>query len=168
MASKFQHGELRTIMSRFCTGVVVVTSRQEDKPIGFTAQSFVSLSLDPPLVAICPAKSSLTWPRIRDSGVFCINVLSAAQLDLCHTFARSGTKDKFAKLEWHPGVTGSPILKNVIAHVECRLSAEYDAGDHHIAVGLVEELSSRNANANPLLFYGAGYGTFEPLSQGPE
>jgi flavin reductase (DIM6/NTAB) family NADH-FMN oxidoreductase RutF len=70
---------LKETLARFCTGVVLITGRDGEEPAGFTAQSLVSVSLDPPLVSFCPAKTSESWPRIRRSGRFCVNVLSQAQ-----------------------------------------------------------------------------------------
>ena len=107
--------------------------------MGFAAQSFVSLSMDPPLVALCPAKTSTSWPKIRDSGSFCINILASDQQAVCDAFARSGG-NKFEGLNWSAGVTGSPILEGVLAYVDCSMEAEHDAGDHTIAVGRVQAL----------------------------
>ena len=149
----------RDTMSRFCTGVVVAAGCHDGVPAGFAAQSFLSLSLDPPLVALCPARTSTSWPAIRDSGSFCINVLSAAQKSVCDAFARSGG-DKFAGLDWHPGVTGSPVLDGVVAYVDCDLEAEHDAGDHTIAIGRVRDLGVLDAES-PLLFFRGGYGSFQ-------
>jgi 3-hydroxy-9,10-secoandrosta-1,3,5(10)-triene-9,17-dione monooxygenase reductase component len=148
----------RQTMGQFCTGVVAVTGCLDGQPLGFAAQSFVSLSLDPPLVAVCPAKTSTSWPGIRDSGSFAINILAADQRPVCDVLARSGG-DKFAALGWRAGETGSPILEGIIAWVECRIEAEHEAGDHTIAVGRVVGLE-RCSEAGPLLFYAGKYGEF--------
>jgi flavin reductase (DIM6/NTAB) family NADH-FMN oxidoreductase RutF len=155
--------QFRDTMSRFATGVVLVTGVDDGVPVGFAAQSFVSLSLDPPLVAVCPARTSTSWPRVRASGHFCINVLGADQKPLCDAFARSGG-DKFAGVGWRPGVTGAPIVDDVLAWVDCELEAEHEAGDHTIAVGRVRELAAREGEAAPLLFFGGGYGGFSALA----
>ena len=152
--------QFRATMSHFCTGVVVATACLNGEPVGFAAQSFVSLSLDPPLVALCPAKTSTSWPKIREAGHFCINMLSASQQSICDAFARSGG-DKFSGLEWQPGLTGSPVLSGILAYADCVLEAEHDAGDHTVAIGRVEELRTIEAGT-PLLFFRGGYGTFEP------
>lgn len=151
----------RDVVGRFCTGVVVVTGTDGDTPVGFSAQSFVSLSLDPPLVAVCPARTSSSWPRIRTGGRFCVNVLGADQRRLCETFARRGV-DKFAGVPWRPGVTGAPVLDGVLAWIDCELEAEHEGGDHTIAVGRVRALEVANEDAAPLLFYRGGYGAFAP------
>jgi 3-hydroxy-9,10-secoandrosta-1,3,5(10)-triene-9,17-dione monooxygenase reductase component len=151
----------RNTLSQFCTGVVVATGVLDGQPAGFAAQSFTSLSLDPPLVAVCPGKSSTSWPKLRRSGSFCINVLSAQQKAVCDQFAKPG---QFADIPWRAGVTGSPILDGVIAYIDCNLEAEHDAGDHVIAVGRVRDLQILDANAEPLLFFRGAYGRFAPLS----
>lgn len=148
----------RTTLGQFASGVVIATGTDADGPAGFAAQSFVSLSLEPPLVALCPARSSTSWPRLRQSGSFCINILGADQQGVCAAFARSGG-DKFQGLGWRPGVTGSPVLDDVLAFVDCNLEAEHDAGDHTIAVGRVRDLSVIDGNRAPLLFFRGQYGS---------
>jgi flavin reductase (DIM6/NTAB) family NADH-FMN oxidoreductase RutF len=158
----FDARALRDTMGQFCTGVVIATGCLNGEPAGFAAQSFVSLSLDPPLVALCPGKASTSWPKIRDSGSFCINVLSSDQKHICDVFAQSGI-DKFAKFAWKPGVTGSPLLEGVLAHVECDLETEHEAGDHTIAVGRIRSIDVLRDEAPPLLFFRGTYGNFEPF-----
>lgn len=153
---------LRDTLGRFCTGVVLATGCHQGRPTGFAAQSFVSLSLDPPLVALCPAKTSKSWPVLRDAGSFCVNVLGVDQKPLCDAFARSGG-DKFDGVAWRAGVTGAPIVDGVLAYVDCELVAEHDAGDHTIAVGRVRDLAVLDAERAPLLFFGGGYGAFDAL-----
>ena len=156
----FDDRAFRTSMGHFCTGVVIATGCLDGEPAGFAAQSFSSLSLDPPLVALCPGKTSTSWPKLRDSGSFCINILAAHQKPVCDVFAQTGI-DKFASLDWEAGTTGSPVLAEVIAYIDCELEAEYDAGDHTIAVGRVRDFKIFNAESAPLLFFRGGYGRFE-------
>ncbi|MDA8033151.1 MAG: flavin reductase family protein [Actinomycetota bacterium] len=151
--------QFREVLGHFSTGVVVVTASAPDGPAGMTCQSVVSLSLDPPLVLFCPAKSSTSWPRIRAAGHFCLNILAADQEAVCARFARSGG-DKFAGLAVTPGTTGAPVLAGTLAHVEATLAAVHDGGDHEIAIGTVVDLSVRR-DARPLVFYRGG---FLPLS----
>jgi flavin reductase (DIM6/NTAB) family NADH-FMN oxidoreductase RutF len=160
--SEIDQRVFRDTMGQFCTGVVIATGCREGQPAGFAAQSFSSVSLEPPLVVLCPAKTSTSWPKLRDSGSFCINILSEDQKAVCDVFAQSGV-DKFASLDWSPGLTGSPVLADVIAYVDCELHAEHDAGDHTLAVGLVREVSIVNPDKAPLLFFRGGYGQFEGL-----
>ena len=144
-------------MGRFATGVTVVTAVAGGEPIGFTCQSFVSLSLEPPLVALAPAKSSTSWPRMAAAGAFCINVLAADQVGLARAFASSGS-DKFAGVEWSLGSLGAPVIGNVLAWAQCVLELVHDAGDHEIVVGRVADLGT--GEGSPLVYY---RGTFVRL-----
>ena len=155
--SQFDAREFRTTLGQFASGVVVATGCLEGEPAGFAAQSFTSLSLEPPLVALCPARSSRSWPKLRDSGSFCINILSESQRAVSELFARTGI-DKFADLRWRPGITGSPVLADALAYVDCELREEHDAGDHTIAVGRVRDLGVLDADAGPLVFFRGAYG----------
>lgn len=146
---------LKDVVGHFATGVVVLTGMAGDDPTGFTAQSFVSLSLAPPLVLVCPARTSSTWPRLRSAPSVCLNVLAEDQQGLSDRFARSA--DKFAGVEWSRSPGGAPVLSGVCAWIEGRLVHEYDGGDHTIAVLEVTDLDSRPV-ARPLLFHRAGYG----------
>ena len=159
MGQSFDQRELRNAMGNFCTGVVIATGMHDGAPAGFAAQSFVSLSLDPPLVALCPGKNSSSWPKLRDSGSFCINILSAAQRPICDAMAQSGG-DKFAGIEWRTGAIGAPIIEGVIGYVDCHLVAEHDAGDHTIAIGEIADFAVGDAEAAPLLFFRGAYGSF--------
>jgi flavin reductase (DIM6/NTAB) family NADH-FMN oxidoreductase RutF len=152
----------RSTLSHFCSGVVIATGTLRGTPAGFAAQSFSSLSLDPPLIALFPAKTSTSWPKLRDSGSFCINILGARQKAVCDLFAKTGV-DKFAELAWRPGVTGSPVLEGVLAYIDCDLEAEHDAGDHTIAIGRVRDLEILEPDGAPLLFFRGRYGQFEEL-----
>jgi 3-hydroxy-9,10-secoandrosta-1,3,5(10)-triene-9,17-dione monooxygenase reductase component len=160
--AEFDVRAFRDTMGQFCTGIVVVTGCTDGQPAGMAAQSFVSLSLDPPLVAVCPARTSTSWPKVRASGNFCINVLGAHQKPLCDLFARSGG-DKFARVSWRRSVTGSPVLDGIVGYVDCVLEAEHDAGDHVIAVGRVRDFATLDAEAAPLVFFRGRYGQFAPL-----
>ena len=154
--SEFDAREFRTTLGQFASGVVVATGCLDGEPAGFAAQSFTSLSLDPPLVALCPAASSQSWPKLRDSGSFCINILAEGQQAVSDVFARTGI-DKFADLEWRAGATGSPILAGALAFIDCELVEEHDAGDHTIAVGRVRDLGILNAAKGPLVFFRGAY-----------
>ena len=154
-------GLLREVLGHFATGVTVVTALVDGAPVGFTAQSFQSLSLDPPLVSVSPARTSTTWPRIRDTGRFCVNVLAADQGALSRRFA-DPSADRFAGTRWSPSPAGSPVLDGVLAWVDCALAGELPGGDHTIALGRVLDLRAR-PEAAPLLFYrGRFAGLAEP------
>jgi flavin reductase (DIM6/NTAB) family NADH-FMN oxidoreductase RutF len=153
---------MREVLGHFVSGVVVVTAQGPDGPLGFTCQSFASLSLDPPLISFAPSRTSSTWPRIREVGRFCVNILAADHQEISNAFARSGT-DKYAGMHWRPAPSGAPILDGVSAWIDCTLWAEYDGGDHTIVVGRVTDLGAEPARL-PLTFYRGGYGIIPPAA----
>lgn len=161
--SEWDSRTFRNTMGQFCTGVVIATGTLRGEPAGFAAQSFVSLSIDPPLIALCPGKGSSSWPKLRESGKFCINVLAEDQKPVCDIMAKTGI-DKFASIAWRAGRTGSPILDGVIAWIDCELVAEHDAGDHTIAIGRVVDLGVNAPGKLPLLFFQGRYGNFKNLA----
>ncbi|SEP11816.1 flavin reductase family protein [Trujillonella endophytica] len=147
---------MRDVLGHFASGVIVVTAATEGGPIGFTCQSFSSLSLDPPLIALAPARTSRTWPRLRALGRFCVNVLAEDQHGLSTTFAGSAP-DRFAGVAWRASRQGQPVLDGVVAWIDCALWAEYDGGDHTLVAGRVLDLGADPAR-RPLLFHRGGYG----------
>jgi flavin reductase (DIM6/NTAB) family NADH-FMN oxidoreductase RutF/DNA-binding IclR family transcriptional regulator len=159
----FDSNRFRQVFGRFPTGVVVVTAIDSDgQPAGMAVGSFTSVSLEPPLLAFFPTKSSSSFPRIRSSGSFCINVLAANQEPVCRTFATKGA-DKFSGLTWRPAGSGSPILNGVVAWMDCDVEKIESAGDHFIVLGRVRDLDVGAAEL-PLLFFQGGYGHFSSLS----
>jgi len=155
---------MREVLGYFVSGIVVVTAVGPDGPLGFTCQSFASLSLDPPLVTFSPARTSSTWPRIRAAGAFCVNVLAADHEHYSAGFARTGV-DKFAGVDWRPAASGAPRLAGVSAWIDCTLWNEYDGGDHTIVIGRVHDLGADPVRL-PLLYYRGRYGlTADPRNQ---
>ncbi|QNG20135.1 flavin reductase family protein [Rhodococcus triatomae] len=150
---------LRSVMSNFCTGVTVITAHDGSVPLGFACQSLTSVSLDPPLVSFCPARTSRSWPRLREVGTLCINVLAHDQRPECASFATSGD-DKFAGIDWTRAGNGAPALSGALARIEVTVEDEHDAGDHTIVVARVGNLEVLREDG-PLLFYRGGYGRFE-------
>ena len=150
---------MREVMGHFASGVTVVTAVTDDGPVGFTCQSFSSLSLDPPLVVFAPGRTSRTWPLLRDIGRFCINVLAEGQDAVSQDFARSGA-DRFAGVRWTPSAHGSPVLDDVVAWIDAELWAEYDGGDHTLAVARVLDLGAE-PNRRPLLYHRGAYGLLQ-------
>jgi 3-hydroxy-9,10-secoandrosta-1,3,5(10)-triene-9,17-dione monooxygenase reductase component len=149
---------MRDVLGTFTTGVVVVTALG-DRPLGFTCQSFASLSLEPPLVSFSPARASTTWPHIREVGTFCVNVLAHDQYELSELFALPGA-DRFAEVSWTPSPRGAPILDGVSAWVDCELATEYDGGDHTIVIGAVRALHA-DPHRHPLIYYRGRYAPSE-------
>ena len=159
----FDSKRFRHVLGHFPTGVAVVTALPPDgKPAGMAVGSFTSVSLDPPLVAFLPDKSSSSWPRIEEAGSFCVNILGSEQESVCRTFAVKGG-DKFAELGWRKAGSGSPLLDGVVAWIDCDIETVHEAGDHYIVIGRVRDLDVAEQNL-PLLFFQGGYGRFTPLS----
>jgi flavin reductase (DIM6/NTAB) family NADH-FMN oxidoreductase RutF len=164
MTSMFNTIQFKEAMSRFVTGVTIVTALEEGTPVGFSCQSFVSLSLDPPLVALAPAKTSTSWPRIARARTFCVNVLSDRQSEVCRNFAVSGG-DKFVGVLWHPAdIGGAPIIEGSLAWIDCELELVHDAGDHELVIGKVLKLEL--GEGEPLVYYRSGFAQLTELDPG--
>jgi len=150
----------RTVLGRLPTGVVVVAGGEHEHPSALVVGSFMSVSLEPPLVAVCVAQTSTSWPAIEASGNFCANILGEGQEELAKRFARSGG-DKFAGVGWTPApATGSPLLDDVAAWIDCRIYKRYEAGDHWLVLGEVLELHGL-AESGALVFHS---GVIRPLT----
>jgi flavin reductase (DIM6/NTAB) family NADH-FMN oxidoreductase RutF len=157
---KIDQAWFRRVLGHFPTGVVIVTAMSGDTPAGLSVGSFLSVSLDPPLVAVLPARTSTSWPKIAAARSFCINVLHASHQDLCRRFAVSGG-DKFAGVPWHPAPSGAPVLDGALAWIDCEHDRSIDAGDHLIVLGQVRVLDvDTRQDPAPLIFFQGGYGTF--------
>jgi 3-hydroxy-9,10-secoandrosta-1,3,5(10)-triene-9,17-dione monooxygenase reductase component len=142
--------EYRHVMGHFATGVVVLTGLDGAQPAGMTCQSFVSLSLDPPLILVAPAKSSTSWPKVSSSDHFAVNMLSADQEGLARHFAVSGG-DKFAGVEWEPSTNGAPRLPGILAWIDATVKDVFPGGDHLLVTARVTDFSV--VGGGPLLFY---------------
>lgn len=137
---------LRNAFGTFMTGVTVVTARDENgDPLGFTANSFTSVSIDPPLVLVCLAKSSKNYVALVNAAGFAVNVLSEIQIEISNTFARP-VDDRFASVAWRKGSGGAPILNDVSAWFECAMYKTVDAGDHMILIGEVVDFDHTAAS----------------------
>lgn len=148
----------RKAMGHYPTGVVVVASLADDKPVGLAIGSFFSVSLDPPLIGFCVARTSSSWPRIEPTGVFGITVLAEDQQETSGRFA-SSVEDKFAGETWVPApVTGAPLLQGGVGHIDCELYSVQDGGDHLIVLGRVRFLDIHRPDTGPLLFFRGAYG----------
>jgi flavin reductase (DIM6/NTAB) family NADH-FMN oxidoreductase RutF len=149
----------RTVLGHLPTGVVVVAARSRDGLVGMAANSITSVSLRPPLVSICPARTSSTWPRIRAAGRFCISILADHHEQTSRQFA-AARDDRFAGVPWHERLSG-PALDDAVAWLDCELHAEFAAGDHTIAVARVLDLSAAD-DGQALVFFRGRYGRFTP------
>lgn len=147
---------LRRAMGCYATGITVVTARAPDgEPVGLTANSFTSVSLEPPLLLVCPALSAATTQVLLEADHFAVNVLSDKQADLSRLFATKGT-DRFAETQfetWHHDV---PIIRDALANFECQRYSVADGGDHAILVGQVEHVRFAE-EGDPLLYFRGEY-----------
>lgn len=141
----------RQVLGHFATGVTVITGLDGDEPIGFACQAFAALSLEPPLVLFCPARTSTTWSRLATTGRFCANILAAEQRDVARRFGVSGS-DKFAGLGWSADPDGLPILAGVLTWASCTVQTVHAEGDHYVVVARIARLGDCIAG-DPLLFY---------------
>lgn len=157
-SSTFDAAKFRQVLGHFPTGVTVITSTEDGKPVGFAVGSFASLSLDPPQVLFCAGKTSSTWPKIEASGKFCVNVLADDQEDICRVFASKAT-DKFAEIGWKHTGNGSPVIAGVLAYIDCDIAQVIESGDHFIVIGSVTDLDVLH-EGGPLVFFRGGYGRF--------
>jgi 3-hydroxy-9,10-secoandrosta-1,3,5(10)-triene-9,17-dione monooxygenase reductase component len=148
----------RHVLGHLPTGVTVVTANGGDGPLAMSANSVTSVSLHPPMILFCPAKSSTTWPGIRQSGRFCVNIFAAHHEEASRRFSARGV-DRFAGVAWH-GRPSGPALDDAVAWIECTIDAVHEAGDHLIVVGVVDELATREDANAPLVFFRGRYGHF--------
>ncbi|MFG1694875.1 flavin reductase family protein [Nonomuraea sp. NPDC049309] len=154
----------RRALAVHAAGVVVITAQNDGVPVGMTATSFSSVSLEPPLVSFYVDQSSTTWPWLRSADHFAVNILSADQADLAARFARKGI-DRFAPpTRWRPGPLGAPLLQDVCAHLVCLPYETADVGDHVLVVGLVADVRT-HGEGRPLLYHQGRFGRFRPHNE---
>lgn len=140
--------QFRDALGSFATGVTVVTVPSADGPVGITANSFASVSLDPPLVLWSPAKDSKRFAYFRHAPFYAIHVLSSDQHDVCTGFARD--RHAFDALSWQEDENGVPVIDGGLARFDCAQSSVHDAGDHVIIVGRV--IRAAMQPGTPLVF----------------
>ncbi len=161
MAS-FESGHFRHVLGHLPTGVTIVTAHGPDGPVGITANSVTSVSLDPPLMLVCVARASRTGQAILKAGRFCVNVIGAGDAETCTQFATRGA-DRFDGVAWHDR-PGGPGLDAAMAWIECEIRDPHDAGDHTIIVAEVTAIDAADA-VTPLVFFRGAYGTFGAITQ---
>lgn len=154
---RYADTNFRDAVGRFASGIVVVSARVDDEPIGLTCQSFCSLSLLPPLILFCAGRSSRSWRRIRTANTFTVNVLSESQQWVSHQMAQR-RDDKFAEIAWHLGETAAPRIDGALVHIDCTPHDVVDGGDHDIVIGKVERTTVRE-QGRPLLYFRGNYDT---------
>ncbi len=146
----------RGALGTFVTGVTVVTTDSAEGPVAIVANSFASVSLDPPLVLWSPAKASKRFEHFAGSRRFAVHVLAADQRDVCAAIIKSKTAIK--DVPTHRSHCGMPIIEGALATFECNLESTHDAGDHVIVVGRV--MKAHHRGGDPLVFHAGKYGQF--------
>lgn len=152
---------LRNAFGSYMTGVTVITAMTDDgKPVGFTANSFTSVSLEPPLLLVCPAKSLSSFDVFANCEHFAVNILSEDQQNISNIFAGS-KDDRFSQIDWHKDEQGNPIIDGALTHFSCKTERNLEAGDHHLLVGQVLDFSAHEGR-------GLGYASGGYFSLGLE
>ncbi|HIA68512.1 TPA: flavin reductase [Candidatus Poribacteria bacterium] len=154
MTLVFDSALQRQIMGRFATGVTLVTARSDEKILGMTANAVLSLSLDPPLILVSVNKKNQMRKFLKKSNCFAINVLRDDQEEISRRFATPGPKD-FSDLELVESKTGSPVLVNALAFIDCQIVQVVPGGDHDMFIG--KPLAGETRDGNPLIFYSGQY-----------
>ena len=151
----------RSVLGRFCSGITVVAAIGEQGPVGFTCQSFFSVSLDPPLIALSVAHTSTSYPKLRHAPAFCVNVLGSDQAGHSQVLS-SKDPGKWAKVPWAHGAAGAAVrIHGALAWIDCAPWAEYVAGDHTIVVARVLDLNA-DLGKDPLLYFNRQYRRLHP------
>jgi len=147
----------REALAHYASGIAVITSHIDGELIGFTCQSFYSVSMSPPLVSFSVMSSSASYPKIRQAGRFAVNILSDEQVKISNQFARRGT-DKWHDIEWQESPLGNPLIAGSLHWLDCDIYAEHAAGDHLIVIGEVKALNPQDAtDTQPLLYFKGQY-----------
>ena len=147
--------EFRAALSRFTSGITVITSRSASgESFGITVSAFCSVSLTPPMVLACIENTTRSHSAISETGVFVVNILAAGHEHLSERFSIP-MGNRFEGVATREGIDGLPVLEDALVTIECRLDRSHDGGDHTIFVGLVENVSIRDAQ--PLVYFHGNY-----------
>ncbi|WP_300087725.1 flavin reductase family protein [uncultured Nitrosomonas sp.] len=147
----------REALGHYASGITVITSLVDGELIGFTCQSFYSVSMSPPLVSFSVMACSVSYPKIRKAGRFAVNILSNRQAWISNQFAQRGS-DKWKGIERRESPLGNPIITDSLKWLDCKIHAEHAAGDHIIVIGEVKALNPEDAVARqPLLYFKGQY-----------
>jgi 3-hydroxy-9,10-secoandrosta-1,3,5(10)-triene-9,17-dione monooxygenase reductase component len=147
----------RDTLGHYASGITIIGGYEHDEPVGFTCQAFYSVSTTPPIVSFSVMTNSTTYPRIRETGRFSVNVLSHSQHTISDQFARKGT-DKWAGIEWTMTANRNPVIAGTLMWLDCTIIAEYEMGDHQVVFGHVNEMSPAEWHVGqPLLYFKGQY-----------
>jgi len=149
--------EFRNTLGCFATGITVITTVDRDGgPVGFTANSFTALSLDPPLILFCLDRNATCFESFHRNRHFAVNILTTEQQNISNRFAKSGA-DKWSGVEFCSGETGCPILIGSLASLECEVDEVFEGGDHVIFIGKVMAMQRTDGGSQPLLYFRGRY-----------
>jgi len=151
--------ELRRVFGAFPSGVIAIGALVDGAPVGMAASSFTSVSLDPPLVMICVANTSTTWPKLSDATRFGVSVLAADQAGACRQLA-ARIDDRFTNLGWSATQEGAVVLEGATAWLHCSIHQVFPGGDHDIVVLRVHDLDADHA-IHPLVFHASKFHRLE-------
>lgn len=155
----FDSSRYKQALRYWTSGVsIIATVDEAGRPAGFTASSFTSVSLSPPLILFCLEETAQSLGAFLSSGYFSVNILQASQQEVSNDFARR-EGEKFARHRWQPGPQGSPLLANCLARIECQVSSKQKEGDHYIFLGRV--LHAECVAGAPLVYFDGGYRALE-------
>jgi len=148
----------RNTLAKFCTGVTIITTKNQDGIHGLTVNAFTSVSLDPPLILVCIQQNGLSHSTLSECETFVVNILSLEQKELSDRFANPAldSEERFRDLSFQVSENGVPILAGNLGHLECRVVNQFEGGDHTIFIGRVEN-GDFSEGKQPLLFYDSGY-----------
>lgn len=147
----------RDALGLYASGITIIAGHDGREPLGFTCQAFSSVSLEPPLISFTVMASSSTYPRIRQIGAFSVNVLAEGQQAISEQFASKGT-NKWAGVVWTKTLAHNPVITDTLLWLDCKIVAEHQAGDHHIVIGEVIEMSPHDwQDGAPLLYFKGEY-----------
>ncbi len=149
--------DFKNALKLWASGVTVVTSKSESFGLkGMTATSFSSVSLDPPQILVCINKTADTGDAVLEGKTFAVNILKADQQEISNQFAGGASQEeRFANVAWHEGETGSPVIDDALASLECTVVDQVQAGTHWVIIGEVQAVSCHDGE--PLMYYNSGY-----------
>lgn len=153
-------------LSRFATGVTIIATQADGQPIGFAAQSFQALSLDPPMVMFAVMKTSRSFPFLTQVGRFGVSVLGDDQAQVAEVFGRRGD-NKFAQVDWSLSQADNPLIDGALAWFDCELDVVLDGGDHHVIFGRVLSHDANPEASGPLIYSRGQYAQLD-RTQAPQ
>lgn len=164
METGIDRNDFKNAVGSFVTGITVVSATSDLGPVGFTCQSFTSLSLNPPMILISVAKTSRTYLTISQCKRFCVNILGVDAEAIARDFADVEPETRFVKHPWKMNSGGNPVLEAALAWLDCDLSEAIDVEDHLIILGLVLAVGCSESSTDPLAYFRGSFGGFKKLS----